>query len=325
MQQNTDQKQDESDNVDLQQRLTVALNKLAEFEQMAHEHQLTLENLYLHQEELRTQNEELRQAQSNLENARRRHQELFDYSPVAQFLVSSNGLILKTNRAADSMLALKAYELFNFQLQNLTRIHSDRSKLLNFVKEISEQKFPSPINIELIRRDGKCVKIQMHGSRSGAVHETSVLLTAIDNTASQELEYEKNKRLCAETLAQTITNHWERPVFMVDNSWQIVRCNDAFTQLTGISITPDNAIPLLTILGTRYRDTWAGWVALQNRNDWQGKTEIVDANGGSVPIKMSLIAIIKEREPYIQFLAICDRTDDNIVRVGSPDAINCRK
>jgi PAS domain S-box-containing protein len=64
----------------------------------------TLHNLQVHQEELRAQNEELRQAQDNLEKISSRYRDLFEYSPVGYFIIGDSVTVMDANIAGMSML-----------------------------------------------------------------------------------------------------------------------------------------------------------------------------------------------------------------------------
>jgi len=65
-----------------------------------------LHELRVHQIELEMQNEELRHSQDELESSRASYFDLYDLAPVGYLTVSDEGLILKTNLAAATMLGL---------------------------------------------------------------------------------------------------------------------------------------------------------------------------------------------------------------------------
>ncbi|WP_160295485.1 PAS domain-containing sensor histidine kinase [Paramagnetospirillum magnetotacticum] len=65
----------------------------------------TLHNLHVHQEELRTQNEQLRQAQDNIEKVSHRYQDLFEYSPAGYFIIDDKLTVIDANIAGMGMLA----------------------------------------------------------------------------------------------------------------------------------------------------------------------------------------------------------------------------
>lgn len=281
------------DSVNVEISLSKALARLAEYEDMERSYRVTLENLYLHQEELRTQNDELRHAQSSLENARRRHQDLFDFSPVAQFLVSPNGMILKTNRIAGNLLGLGSSDLYNYHMPNLAGSSSDRVCILNFLGEVTGNKAPQPITVDLFCRDGRSVRVQLHGSRSGAHQETSILLTAVDNHHFTELE--QAQLICSQTdrLCEVLLKCCNQPIFVTDSSLQVTRSNEAFCKMTGYQ--PENLLgqklELFVFWDTSDANNWHIWSTLKTSGYWRGETSIRDKQGKTHNILLSLDAI----------------------------------
>ncbi len=63
-----------------------------------------LHELHVHQIELEMQNEELRRVQIELEAARDRYRDLYDFAPVGYLTLTREGLITEINRAGATML-----------------------------------------------------------------------------------------------------------------------------------------------------------------------------------------------------------------------------
>lgn len=63
-----------------------------------------MHELSVHQVELEMQNEELRQAQANLEVVRSRYFDLFYQAPIGYFMLGANGKLLECNRTGATML-----------------------------------------------------------------------------------------------------------------------------------------------------------------------------------------------------------------------------
>lgn len=285
--------------------LNGVLARVAELEEMERHYRSTLENLYLHQEELRTQNDELRHAQASLENARRRHQELFDFSPVAQFLVGPNGMILKTNRVAACLLGLDSNDLYNYHMPNLACSSSDRVSLLSFLGELTSHKTPMPISVDLFRRDGQSVRVQLHGSRSGAHQETSILLTAVDNHHFAELEQERSLRVQAERLCEALLKYGNQRVFVADSSWRVIKCNSAFCDMA--SYQPQEIVgqklDLFVFWDPADAVNWQVLSTLKASGSWTGSTSIRDKNGVIHDVVLSVDAIRDDRGQIEAYLA----------------------
>ena len=66
-----------------------------------------IQELQTHQVELELQNEELRQAQAELEGSRQKYFELFDFAPVGYFMIDRQGVIVEVNLTGARLLGLE--------------------------------------------------------------------------------------------------------------------------------------------------------------------------------------------------------------------------
>lgn len=70
-----------------------------------------LQELQTHQIELEMQNENLREAQSKLEESRNRYSDLYDFAPVGYFTFDRNGLILEVNLAGAEQIGMERKQI----------------------------------------------------------------------------------------------------------------------------------------------------------------------------------------------------------------------
>jgi PAS domain S-box-containing protein len=72
-----------------------------------------VQELNVHQIELELQNEELREAQLELEAARNKFVDLYDFAPVGYFTLDEKGLVLEVNLTGASLLGVPRHNLIN--------------------------------------------------------------------------------------------------------------------------------------------------------------------------------------------------------------------
>ena len=114
-----------------------------------------IHELEVHQIELEMQNEELRQAHLDLEAARDKYTDLYDFAPVGYFSISDKGLILGANLVGATMLGMERGKLTGRRLsQFITKDYQDvfylhRQKLFQTkTKQVCELKITKKDGIE---------------------------------------------------------------------------------------------------------------------------------------------------------------------------------
>jgi PAS domain S-box-containing protein len=87
------------------------------------EMQRLIQELWVHQIELKMQNEELHRAQEEAERSRERYSNLFDYAPVGYFTLDKNAFILEANLTGAGLLGIERISLIDKPLTSF--IHKD--------------------------------------------------------------------------------------------------------------------------------------------------------------------------------------------------------
>jgi PAS domain S-box-containing protein len=115
--------------------------------------QMLIHELQVHQIELEMQNDELRNAQIEIEDSRTKYVELYDFAPVGYFTLDSKGMIVEANLAGATMLGIdRSLLLRNFfhqfvlpEFRDLFHYHFEKA-LSADTKESCE--------LKLIKKDG---------------------------------------------------------------------------------------------------------------------------------------------------------------------------
>lgn len=118
---------------------------LEETQKLCHE-------LQVHQIELEIQNEELRQAQLELETARDRFSDLYDFAPMGYFTVSEAGFILGANLTLAGMLGLERGKLIKKPLPRFI-FKDDQDIYYLHRKQLFKTLEPQSCEMRLVRAD----------------------------------------------------------------------------------------------------------------------------------------------------------------------------
>lgn len=103
-----------------------------------------LHNLHVHQIELEMQNEELREAQAEIERARERYFDLYDLAPVGYCTLSEEGIILEANLKAASLFGVTRGELIDKPFSRFINIEDQDAyylRMLSLIEKGESQSF----------------------------------------------------------------------------------------------------------------------------------------------------------------------------------------
>ncbi len=119
----------------------------------AEEARQKLHELLVHQIELEMQNDELRRAQTELEDARARYLDLYDLAPVSYCTISEKGLILETNLTAANLLDVARGALINQPISRFI-FKEDQDVYYLHKRELFETGKPQAYELKMRKRDG---------------------------------------------------------------------------------------------------------------------------------------------------------------------------
>jgi PAS domain S-box-containing protein len=157
-------------------RRDVAAMPVQDVQRLVHE-------LQVHQIELEMQNDELRRAQVELEVARDRYVELYDYAPVGYLTLDLKGMILEANLKACTLLGITWKDLLG---QPATRFVAtkDHATFLRHLRELFDTGISQACEVDLAQQNDAPVSVRFESVAvpDGSGRRTRVLGALLDIT-----------------------------------------------------------------------------------------------------------------------------------------------
>ncbi|MFA4917616.1 MAG: PAS domain S-box protein [Thermodesulfovibrionales bacterium] len=139
-----------------------------------------IHELQVHQSELEMQNEELRKAQSEIEESRTRYSDLYDFAPVGYFTFDKHGLILEANLAAATELGIERSRLINKPFRAYI-VTEDRNIFDQHFQENFKSDDRQTCEIRLKRKDGSEFYAQLESIAAEDLKGNSLCRTSVSN------------------------------------------------------------------------------------------------------------------------------------------------
>lgn len=116
--------------------------------QAAREREALIHDLEVHQVELETQNQQLRETQALLEESRARYADLYDFAPVAYCMFDANGCIMEINLTGAALLGLERSSLLG-------------KPFILFVSQLDRSAFLKHLTTCLTRKDQAATELTL--------------------------------------------------------------------------------------------------------------------------------------------------------------------
>ncbi|HXX57865.1 MAG TPA: PAS domain S-box protein [Thermodesulfovibrionales bacterium] len=198
-----------------------------------------IHELQTHQIELELQNEELRQAQYNLEEARTKYADLYDFAPVGYFTLDKNGFILETNLTGASMLGFERRKILGRPFIGYVKrgyvkrgyVKRGYSDIFgDHIREVIKTGKPQTCELGLTRKDGTDFAAALESVLSAGQTIRTVMIDVRERMRTEDAlrESEERFRLIAESSTDVI--------FQVDRDGRLVYCSPS-AQLYGFDST----------------------------------------------------------------------------------------
>lgn len=163
--------------------------------------QALMHELRVHAEEITVQNEQLLKAQGELEEARDRFADLYDFAPVGYLTLDFNGVITEINLVGASLLGRPRTFLIKLPLAGMIA-REDRTRLQAFLTQARASTDAATSVDVTARTDGKHVLRLV--SRPGGTGQRGELFTVmVDVTEERRYEAERDKAFLNEQRRST--------------------------------------------------------------------------------------------------------------------------
>jgi len=247
-----------------------------------------IHELQIYQAELEIQNEELRCAQHELEDARDRFRDLYDFAPVGYLSVGVDGRIQEGNLTAAGLLRVPRAGLIGSHFFRWVH-EDDRQTFLHHRKTVLEQETGHSCEVRLaaegsedecfVRMDSVAVR-DVDGKATG-------FRTALTDIALRR-GLEQRWRL-----ADTVIESSGEGIVVLDPQRRIARINGAFAEQSGQRPESLKGRDLQDLLATK-GDTEAleaAWLLILRGERWTGELQLRRVDGTVLPLRASLTAV----------------------------------
>ena len=181
-----------------------------------------IHELQVHQIELEMQNEQLRQAQTIIEDSNKRFSDLYDFAPVGHLTVEKEGRIIEANLTAAQLLGVTMNSLINKPF-NIFVHPSDKDVFLLHLRRLRKS-LSETCEIRLVKKGAAFFDAQLVSTplASGAAGAKDFLITMLDITA-RKLAEEKSAKHYA--ILQAVMESSDGPIFSVDRDYRYLCFN----------------------------------------------------------------------------------------------------
>ena len=244
-----------------------------------------LHELQVYQVELEMQNEELRQAQVELEQSRDRYIDLYDFAPIGYLTLTSESLIDEVNLIGAALLGIERKKLLLRHFSHFVA-EEDISRWNRFFVCVLQHDERQICELVLKHSNGQNFHAHLdclHIKAGNGGHSVRIAF----NDISKQKQADNALRIAA------IAFESEEGIMVTDANSVIQRVNNAFTRLTGYSV--EEAVgktPALLSSGRHDKDFYqCMWATLTEQKYWQGEMWNKRKNGKIVADWLTITAV----------------------------------
>jgi PAS domain S-box-containing protein len=148
-----------------------------------------LHELQVHSEEITVQNEQLLKAQAELEHARDRYADLYDFAPIGYLSLSSDGMILEINLTGAALLGRQRRFLLNVPIAGLVA-SADRELVHDFLSRARNREEQPFVDVAIKADPSRYIRM-MTRPMAHQTGEHELFTAMLDITEQRRLERER--------------------------------------------------------------------------------------------------------------------------------------
>lgn len=254
-----------------------------------------MHELQVHQIELEMQNEVLREARASAEQALERYAELFDFAPVAYFILGDDGCIHQTNVSGERLLGLERSKITGRFFTDFIAC-AYRSAFDQFLQQVFVDTHAQHCEMVLEpAASSRWVTIEAIADK-----RNRTCLAAMFDVSERKRNEQQLK------LAATIYMAIEEAILVADPDNRIVAVNPAFSKQTGYSADEAIGQSVSLVKSSRYEMAFFQSMrqTLFKTGQWQGELWIRHKNGGEYLGRLSISTVYGDNMQIIRWVAM---------------------
>jgi len=164
-----------------------------------------LHELQTHQIELELQNEDLRQAQQELNISRQKFSDLYDYAPVGYLTISEKGLILDANLMAAELLGIERAYLIKQPLSAFI-VKEEQDRYYLYRKQLLDVMHSQSFEIQMVKKDASLFYAQLQLTINTDIDDRTgqfrIIMSDITNQKQLSMKLEHHQHHLEELVKQ---------------------------------------------------------------------------------------------------------------------------